>query len=426
MIEIERSPLPQGYVLKQGTLIEDFENVTDWSKGGAVINDLLADPVHYRTGSAGLKLQVNDVGVGKFISATKYMSPIKINPGDVIHIWIYIPDMNPGENIKTIEVLLSSHSSGTWTHYFSVGWVPALTAGSGFTPGWNHRTIQASAMVNNGGESWDNPMQGIRLRNWTQDNKTGYVTFDNMFFRQASVPRLVLSFDDGYDTVYSVAFNKMNPLGLRATVYVTRDIITGDRPSNYGPPLTPEHINEMYEAGWAIGNHTLSHADLSTLSQAQIEDELMGCYDWMLSNGWTRCANHVAYPYGTVLTQAMLDAMAATYMVTGRTTLADNSIAGLDPTPVGNLYCLRSNSLGIPVSLATVQSYINTAIARQSTINWFGHALENGHATGCYWGATDFNSLVDFIMLNRIPCVTIDEWYRGLTNPRYSSLPVDR
>ncbi len=418
-----RPVLPQNYVLKAGTLIEGFENAADWSKGGPVSGTLTNDTTNVISGSKALRLTVNEAG--QYISAARTISPSQqFTEETTLHLWIYIPEGDaspwiPYENINHIEILLTSYAD--WSKYF---YVSDPIQDFPFVPGWNHRAWRAGNMSNAGGDNWARPIVGMCLRNYCQSGKTGYVTFDSFFHAQESMSRCVLTFDDAWDTVYSVAFAKMNPLGLRGTVYVTKNTILAGSGS-LGATLTPDHINEMYEAGWAIANHSVSHPHLELMSQAQIEDELMGCYEWLVSNGWTRAARHVAYPYGNPISANMVAACMATGMLngspagTGRTTFSN-----LDPTPVGNLYILRSYCLGHPVTLATVKGYIDKAMRNQVSVNFFGHSLKNGETAGTYWDVADFNGLIDYLIARRTRCVTIDEWYEGLTNPRYRALPV--
>ncbi|WP_369128058.1 polysaccharide deacetylase family protein [Lysinibacillus sp. CNPSo 3705] len=57
-------------------------------------------------------------------------------------------------------------------------------------------------------------------------------------------------------------------------------------------------IKELYNYGWDLFNHTVTHQDLSTLSINCIQAELDGCREWLIFNGFSRTADFVAYPYG--------------------------------------------------------------------------------------------------------------------------------
>lgn len=77
-----------------------------------------------------------------------------------------------------------------------------------------------------------------------------------------------LEFDDGFEEVYRLAFPVLRALGVRATVYPILDLI--------GQPghMTAAQLAELRAAGWEVGSHTRSHADLTDLTPASLEREL--------------------------------------------------------------------------------------------------------------------------------------------------------
>ncbi len=90
----------------------------------------------------------------------------------------------------------------------------------------------------------------------------------------------VLTFDDGFQSVYAEAFPALREHGLTATVFLT--VGAGDgagdrRPAFEGRTMLswPE-IREMQAAGIEFGAHTLTHADLTRLSAPEIEAEMSG------------------------------------------------------------------------------------------------------------------------------------------------------
>ncbi len=79
---------------------------------------------------------------------------------------------------------------------------------------------------------------------------------------------VLLTFDDGLENNFRVAFPILAANGLRATFFLVT--------SRLGQPgyLTWEQAAEMQAAGMEIGSHTHTHADLGRLSPAAREVEL--------------------------------------------------------------------------------------------------------------------------------------------------------
>lgn len=409
-----RAALPQNYILNTGTLFENFETIGDWSKGGTdTIGTVTSDTTNVQLGSAAVRLTVNTATSN--VAASKTVNQL-FTDSTLFHLWLFNPYSDPGTIVDQLQIILSTTTN--YAKYFQI------TFGFGLKPfvtGWNHLVFHASELTNTGSASWSDPILRLNFRVYARTGQTCYITLDNMFYAQTSLPTCVLTFDDTYDTVYTAAFAKMNPLGIRGTIYITKDLIESGT-GVCGAALTKAYINTLYAAGWTVGNHTASHAHMDVLTQAQIEDELWECHEWLIANGWTRTAKHVAYPYGQPITAAMLAALTSFGAITQRT-----SYPVLQGVPAGNNYLLRSKQLGEDTTLATVQGWVDIAIRNQQTIMFYTHSIADGHSGDAnYWGSTKFNGLIDYIVARKIKCLTIDEWYNGLTDPRFKAVLLSR
>ncbi len=74
-----------------------------------------------------------------------------------------------------------------------------------------------------------------------------------------SVPArpVILTFDDGYRDVYENAFPILQKYGYTATFYIVGETI--DKAGN----LSTSELLELVAAGWEIGSHSMTHADLN-------------------------------------------------------------------------------------------------------------------------------------------------------------------
>ena len=82
---------------------------------------------------------------------------------------------------------------------------------------------------------------------------------------------VTFTFDDGFQTQYSVAFPLLGERGMVGTLYIPSGFI-----DSKGAPsrLTWDEVREISSAGWEIGSHTVSHPHLSDLSIEAARREL--------------------------------------------------------------------------------------------------------------------------------------------------------
>lgn len=101
---------------------------------------------------------------------------------------------------------------------------------------------------------------------------------------------IVLTFDDGNQNTFSTAFPILQKYDFTGTVYVVYNYIGS---TNF---MNPEQIRVLYEAGWEIGSHSISHVDL-TKRQDRQEAEIIESRQklQMLLN---IPIDSFAYPYG--------------------------------------------------------------------------------------------------------------------------------
>jgi peptidoglycan/xylan/chitin deacetylase (PgdA/CDA1 family) len=116
---------------------------------------------------------------------------------------------------------------------------------------------------------------------------------------------VALTFDDGFDSTYQVAWPILRERGFPFTVFVVADHVgaTNDWGGRKVPgiPTLPlmswDAIGQMREAGVDIGAHTRRHPQLPTCSPAEVEDELSGSALRIGAETGKR-PDTFAYPYG--------------------------------------------------------------------------------------------------------------------------------
>ncbi|MGZ9224846.1 MAG: polysaccharide deacetylase family protein [Anaerolineales bacterium] len=77
---------------------------------------------------------------------------------------------------------------------------------------------------------------------------------------------ILLTFDDGSESVYINALPIMQKYNFTGTAYIVYNYVAT---RNY---MNPEQIRGLYASGWEIGSHSLSHADLTERSDRQMDE----------------------------------------------------------------------------------------------------------------------------------------------------------
>ena len=395
---MSRSVLPQNYSISEGTLVEDFESGFAQDLGWGTVSH---SDDYVKTGTYSLKI-ISTTGASHMGIAKKTIS-LDLSSYDKMTIWFYVPDLT---HFKAISFVLSSSTTFATSFTATVN----RQAGNGFTgvrAGWNKVTFSRGDWTNTNNESWTNTM--VRMRVYVYSDATDTITtayVDTMRFGAKSIGNLLLTFDDGYDDIYDVAYPYMDARGLKGTCYIPGYLIeTG---TGF---MTKANLTELYGKGWAIGNHTYNHVDMSAYTQAQAYAELSTNRDWLIANGLTRAIDHIAYPVGGY-SDDVLTAMTQIGAKTGRTIKTWRGQNDIYP------YEIKVVAIDNTTTLATTKSYVDDVTNRGETIVIYLHKLVASPSVSTEWSIANFQGLIDYVAQKKIRVVTIDEWYNGLANPR--------
>ena len=114
---------------------------------------------------------------------------------------------------------------------------------------------------------------------------------------------IVITFDDGYQSVYEEALPVLRDYGMCATVFLTVGEseaagAVGRLPSLGGRSmLSWSEIREMSKIGFSFGAHTLTHPDLTRLPVDRVEAEICRSKA-VIEDALGNPVNCFAYPYG--------------------------------------------------------------------------------------------------------------------------------
>jgi peptidoglycan/xylan/chitin deacetylase (PgdA/CDA1 family) len=269
----------------EGEVIESFENTAEWTfEGDGVYNS--ANSVH-SDGSSAILLGTT---VNERSSMTRTIS-LNFNDYKTFSIDVYTPDFSE-DNRRSIRIELTS--SPTFSQHLRVN----LYAGHKLHIGWTRLYFSKEDFSDGyGNESWSNTMVRVKFSQWTEnagDYTPGFITFDNFRGYRIKPPAIaIISFDDNEKSSVTVAKPILDALGFKAVQFVIGS--TADQ--NLSNWLSWSDYDTLYQQGWDISNHTYTHPRLSTLDASSLDLEINGMRDLLLSHGYTRSCDFIAYPY---------------------------------------------------------------------------------------------------------------------------------
>lgn len=136
----------------------------------------------------------------------------------------------------------------------------------------------------------------IRVTSAPPSGSTGnhVVTFDLLSAYDDKHPAIIiLSADDGRNWCYDTAKDIIEAADFTMTCYVIPKTIGNSS------ILDINKLQELNDLGWPICSHSYDHSTtFTTDSDSTIRQNLYESKQWLIKNGFTEGANHLAWPYG--------------------------------------------------------------------------------------------------------------------------------
>jgi peptidoglycan/xylan/chitin deacetylase (PgdA/CDA1 family) len=380
---------PQNYNMKPGITIEDFETESQWVGGGVTVSE---NTTELKVGTKSVKIITTSGGSGNM---TKTISRFFGNISRPIRLWVYCHG-EPTTILNSLSIYLSSTTD--FAKNMTLELTPQIVSN-----GWNCCSIN----LNSGGwtytnESLGNLMLRMRFTFSAKSNQVLALSFDNMEIGYESSPRIIFTFDDGFDAVHDIAYPIMSAAGFKGVSYVIGNSIGGTG------NMSHTKLTTLYNAGWDIGNHSQEHVDQSAMTLEQIEYQIQTCQNVLLAHGYTRSAKHYALPLG-IYTPDIATALTASGVVTSRSSIG--AIFYPEAFPVLHL---PAKAILNTTTLSTAIGWIEETIAGGKTLILMFHNIASVASSEYVWATSNFQALVNYIKFKQVPVVTMSEWYAGL------------
>lgn len=416
------SNLPLNFLKKDYELYDDFSTST-WvaTNSNAIVDYEVEKNI---TGTKSLKLTTNTTALG---SCTINRSNVNFNflgksKQMMIKVWV--------EDTNLIDAFIITLGNSDWSKFFNAAFYSNPNT---LRNGWNYLTVIPSTksyigqfgVTYGGGFTFSEQVQHMQITLKPKTDKSTFVIIDSIWLYGEGIPKILLTFDDGWKTVYQNAFPIMKELGIKGTVYAIPKYSSPDS-ERFEWFCNVDEFREMYEDGWCIGNHTYDHtyyfSDNNT--PETYSEKILQCADWIKSHGLGDGAYHVCYPNGEH-PDNIKEILTKIGMKTGRTTRK-----GAHPNYIDDEFRCLTRGVGYIQTLEEVKSWVDLAIENGGTTFFMFHQIPiddtstNGRENpDIAWSKDKFVALMHYIAERGAVeyCVAQDEWWEGMKNARYSN-----
>lgn len=416
-MQIEK--LPQNYMTNPYELYDDFSTST-WRATNPTITTVTEDTTKVVTGTKSLKLTTNATAMTSCTLDRQGVDLSFVGKSKQIMIKAWFDDPT------LIDSFIFTLGTSDWSKYFNASFY-----GNNFRPGWNYFLVNPSkenyvgdlGVSYGGGFDWSQQLGKMQFTIKPKTSTPASVTIDSIWLYGKGIPKILITFDDGWKTVYENAYPIMKKYGIPGTIYVIPKYSSPDS-DRYEWFSSVEEFKEMYNDGWCIANHTFDHTyyygDKNT--HESYAQKIKQCADWLLEKGFGEGAYHIAYPNGEHPPD-IGDTLRAIGMKTGRTTKK-----GVHSHIVDDYFRAWTRGVGYVNSLEQVKGWVDQALECGGTTFFMFHQIplddttRNGRENpDISWSKDKFIALMEYIAERGAAqyCVGQDEWYEGMTNARY-------
>lgn len=222
-------------------------------------------------------------------------------------------------------------------------------------------------------------------------------------------PLLVLTFDDGFETDYSIVYPMLSERGVLGTSFVN-----GGHVNNGGGKLRRmnwDQLRELESNGWDIQSHTYTHQRLSELNEKEVNEEFFNDDKAFEENGLA-LPEHTAYPYGDH--NSTVKSIGKDHRKTLRRTNPSNSI------PYNNWDNIDFHNLSARITdihhnnselLEERKDDIDQTIENDGILIFYSHEFKKDVAMEYETQLEYYEELIDYAINKDIEIITMSEMY---------------
>jgi peptidoglycan/xylan/chitin deacetylase (PgdA/CDA1 family) len=210
--------------------------------------------------------------------------------------------------------------------------------------------------------------------------------------------KVVFTFDVSARRVYERTLPMFSRHDMRAVVYAE----TAQMNSGESWVMSWEQLRALQDVhGWEIAGHTITHPDLTGVSETQLERELKDARDDLVQHGLR--IRSFATPYGAFNLKVL--AAIAKYYESHRAAWGGPN---LWPTSYDD-YHVRCYELQNTVPLGEARRWVDEAVAKGQTLVLLNHELVDGPPAPYEYNVDDYDALLDYVATQPITVTTMSE-----------------
>lgn len=299
---------PDGLVYS-ADLVEQVDSLDNWAKTGSSapgsVSVLAGDGPD---GEDVIRISVDSAGGSV---AMEYAEPV---PGHYrrgyLGQWVRMPNTALANRQGYYVWREPAFSSGAWqSQFYNYNSANTRVLHDG---DWFFKMFRGDQLSPVDAPAWSDDTNGVdswHILNYQAPGDGGIVDFGALYADMRHRPKLIIGFDDGYETDYTNGLPYLQAREIPATIYpITTQIGEPDY-------LTTDQMDALQAAGWTVGLH---HGNpINALTPDQIETEVTAAINWLGANGYTG-AQHLAWVQGNYTPNAAA-IMRRLGVLTGRT-----------------------------------------------------------------------------------------------------------
>jgi len=215
--------------------------------------------------------------------------------------------------------------------------------------------------------------------------------------------KVSLTFDDGFRSTYTLALPILNARGIKAVEFPTTGFIDAGVTGDGFPAMTWAQVQSLQnQYGWEIGSHTVTHAELPTVSLTQIKNELINSKSVLQSKGLT--ITSLATPYGAYDNNVLREALKIYNIHRGFWDRDDENTYPYNR----DVIMVQSEEAGVTV--AQVKAWIDQAISQKKWLVLVFHDTATQLNPNYEYTITtnDLTQIADYIKQKGIKVVSMD------------------